>query len=153
MIAAITGLVALWYPGDGGDGDGRSAASNQENSSKTSGTTPTRVPVRTACPTLYDVGVRDGVCVVEVIPGSPAATAGVKVGDIITDVGGRSVEDVDEFQLLLKQTRTGGRVLLFIVRDDAHRRYVRVDLERIEGSKLRLGVQVEDTVPQRLRTR
>jgi len=105
--------------------------------------------IRYWCPgaSVTSTNTEGGVCVVEVIPGSPAERAGVKVGDIITDIGGNSVEDVDEFTKLSKQTHTGDTVLLSTVRGDSRRRYVRVKPENIEGTKLRLGVKVRDVEP------
>jgi len=85
----------------------------------------------------------EGVRVIGVIPDSPADHAGVRVKDIITTVRGRSVEDVDDFRNTLKQVRTGNSILLSLLRD-SHREYVSVKLQRIEGSNLRLGLQVED---------
>jgi hypothetical protein len=120
----------------------RLTASNPDDISELTG----KMPFDNECRPLLD---EDAVCVVGVVSGSPADRAGVKVGDIITDVGGSSVEDVDDFERILKQHRTGDTVLLSIVEDDSHTRYVRVKLEHIEGSKLRLGVQVEDVEPQR----
>jgi S1-C subfamily serine protease len=125
----------------------RLTSGNQEKDNKPPPSTPIAGSVRYWCGGEVS-SVEGGVCVVEVIPGSPADRAEIKVGDIITDMGGNSVKDVDEFTKILKQTRTGDTILISIVRGDSHRRYVRVKPENIEGSKLRLGVTVEDLEPQ-----
>jgi membrane-associated protease RseP (regulator of RpoE activity) len=89
----------------------------------------------------------EGVRVTEVIPDSPAARAGVEVQDIVTDIDGKAIEDVDDFANALKRTRTGETLLLSIIRD-SQRESVPVKLEPIEGTDLKAGVYVEDTVPQ-----
>ena len=96
MASAITAILDL---------SDRLAARNQEEvSAPATGGTP----------------VEEGVRVIEVITGSPADHAGVRVRDIITDVRGRSVEDVDDFRNTLKQAPTGDSILLSLLRD-SHR--------------------------------
>ena len=43
----------------------------------------------------------DGVAVLQVYPGSPAARAGLESGDVVTHVGGQRVSDVDSVQLAI----------------------------------------------------
>ena len=45
---------------------------------------------------------RGGVGIVEVEPGSPAANAGLKVGQVVTEIEGRPVRTPDEFQRLVE---------------------------------------------------
>jgi membrane-associated protease RseP (regulator of RpoE activity) len=103
------------------------------------------VPVKTSVQSMTHLP--EGVRVTEVIPGSPAARAGVEVQDIVTDIDGKAIEDVDDFANALKRTRTGETLLLSIIRD-SQRESVPVKLEPIEGTDLKAGVRVKDTVPQ-----
>jgi hypothetical protein len=139
VASAITAILDL---------SDRLAPRNQGNGSGSKTETPVqeetyRIPVKARPPE----GPAEGVRVIEVIPGSPADHAGVRVQDIITAVRGRSVEDVDDFRKTLKQARTGTSILLSLLRS-SHREYVRVQLQRIVGSDLRLGLRVADIKPQ-----
>ena len=58
----------------------------------------------------------DGVVVAEVEPGSPAAKAGVRPGDVITDVGGQAVASAGAAVTALK-ARTSEPVALRVLRD------------------------------------
>src|SRR6266849_3797017 len=62
-------------------------------------------------------GVRRGVVVAEVEPGSPAAAAGVARGDAITRVDGREVASRDEFEQRIGDHGEGDRVALTLRRD------------------------------------
>jgi hypothetical protein len=96
-----------------------------------------------------------GVRVIEVVTGSPADHAGVRVGDVITGLRGMRVEDVDDFRHILKQARTGDIILINLLRKvhentggfSVRRKFLRAKLERIEGSNLLLGVEVKDVRP------
>jgi hypothetical protein len=91
--------------------------------------------------------VREGVRVMEVIPGSAAERAGVEVQDVITDINGEDLEDVDELKGILKRTQPGERLLLSIVRD-SQRESVFVEPEPIEGTDISFGVLGRDIKPQ-----
>ncbi len=90
--------------------------------------------------------VREGVRVTEVIPDSPAARAGLEVGDVVTDINGESIEDVDEFEAALERARPGDTALISLVRD-SRRESVPVKLEPVEGTDLTLGTRVTDIKP------
>jgi S1-C subfamily serine protease len=62
------------------------------------------------------VGRDRGVEVVEVVPGSPAARAGVRAEDLIVAVAGDPVRGVDDLQRLMTAERIGTPVALAIVR-------------------------------------
>jgi serine protease Do len=55
--------------------------------------------------------------VVEVVDGSPAATAGLRPEDLIVDVGGTPVEGVDDLQRLMAGELIGSRVEATVVRE------------------------------------
>ena len=78
-------------------------------------------------------GVKEGkgVLVSEVVMGSPAATAGLKAGDVIVAVDGRAVATVGELRkaLEIKAGEEKRKLSLTIVRDH-HEQAVPVELER-----------------------
>ena len=61
-------------------------------------------------------GVDSGVLVLSVIPGTPAAAAGLHDGDVITRAGGKTVTSPMQLSELIGRTRTRGSVALDIVR-------------------------------------
>ncbi|HEX7089546.1 MAG TPA: trypsin-like peptidase domain-containing protein [Longimicrobiales bacterium] len=59
-----------------------------------------------------------GIRVVSVEPGSPAAQAGLRPGDVIVALDGEAVAGIDELHRLLTEGRIGRPVVLGIVRED-----------------------------------
>ncbi|RDH49073.1 HhoA/HhoB/HtrA family serine endopeptidase [Fischerella thermalis] len=49
----------------------------------------------------------NGVLVVRVLPNSPAATAGIRRGDVITQVDGQAITSAEQLQNLVEDTRVG----------------------------------------------
>ncbi|MGH7730013.1 MAG: PDZ domain-containing protein [Candidatus Eiseniibacteriota bacterium] len=80
------------------------------------------VHIQSLKPDLADaLGVpgRRGVLVTDVVEDSPAATAGIKGGDVIVEVGGRAVDDVADLRRELRSHE--GRVSVTLVRRGARR--------------------------------
>lgn len=62
---------------------------------------------------------RDGVEVVHVVPGSPAETAGLQVGDVITLVDGEPVSELDRFSREIRRRSPGSTMVITAHRGDA----------------------------------
>lgn len=62
------------------------------------------------------LGQEAGLLIVSVEPESPAAAAGLLVGDILTALQGEPLQDVDELQTLLARLEAGGEVASSYVR-------------------------------------
>ena len=58
-----------------------------------------------------------GALIAEVTPGSPGEQAGLKPGDIVTELDGKSVTDSRQLQLMIAEKPPGSRVSMKIVRD------------------------------------
>lgn len=65
----------------------------------------------------YSLGASSGAYVVEVMSGSPADTAGIKSGDIITAVDGESITSADGMILAIRSKNVGDTVSVTFVRD------------------------------------
>ena len=59
----------------------------------------------------------DGALVTTVDSGSPAAKAGLKEGDFVTEVDGQKIKDMRHLRLIVSQTAPGKKVSLKILRD------------------------------------
>jgi S1-C subfamily serine protease len=68
--------------------------------------------------------------VVGVYPLSPAAAAGIKIGDIITTVDGSTITGGDELTQILVKRRPGEEVTLGVLRDD-HETKIKVTLGQL----------------------
>ena len=62
------------------------------------------------------IGVKEGILVSQVAPGSPAEKAGLKVGDIIVAIDGEKVREVRELQFRVMKTPPGTEITLTILR-------------------------------------
>jgi serine protease Do len=70
----------------------------------------------------FGLPVQQGIIVLEVEPGSPAARAGLRVQDIITQIGGDAVATGGDLRRILRERRPGEQVRLTLVRPPGGRR-------------------------------
>ena len=61
----------------------------------------------------------NGLRVVEVVPGSPAARAGIRVGDVVTAANGEKVLTAQDLQKLMLNLRAGSRLSVTLIRNGA----------------------------------
>ena len=66
---------------------------------------------------FFDSKDNRGAIVTQVESGSPAAKAGVKVGDLITSLDGKEVSDASQLQVNVGQTRPGTTIKLSVLRE------------------------------------
>jgi serine protease Do len=90
---------------------------------------------------------RGGVVVERVTPRSPAAAAGVRIGDVLTEIDGNGVQDGRALQLVLAKRLAGEKVRLGLLRDRT-KLEIEVTLAKREAlydprSLSRLGVDPE----------
>lgn len=63
------------------------------------------------------LGIREGVLIAQVVPGSPAEKAGIKVGDIIIEVNGKKIKDARDLQFTIMKIKPGTKVTITVLRD------------------------------------
>jgi serine protease Do len=107
---------------------------------------------------FFQVTNNEGAVVTQVESGSPAAKAGLKVGDVITGIDGRAVSDAGELQVEVGQQRPGTTIHLELLRD-AQKVNVPVTLEAMGSrdgvqengthahGKMRWGLSLADVTP------
>jgi len=102
------------------------------------------------------IGVKEGILVAQVMKGSPADRAGLKVGDIIVALNGRKLEDVRDLQLSIMKTKPGTEVTLTIIRE-GKKKEIKVKVgelpEKVSGKPKAyegedLGLSLRDLTPK-----
>lgn len=64
----------------------------------------------------FDLGVKTGALVLSVVSGSAAAKAGLRPGDVITELAGEPIHNVDDLLAVLRKHKPGERVDVTFVR-------------------------------------
>jgi len=72
-----------------------------------------------AVPIADRLGQKLGLRVVEVVPGSPAGTAGIYLGDILITAGGEAVQSVQALQRLMLGPAIGADLPITVLRRNA----------------------------------
>lgn len=66
---------------------------------------------------VHDLTVTYGAFVVEIVPASPAAQAGIKTGDVIIAVDNKKVKTWDDLIASVRNKKVGDKVTLTVIRD------------------------------------
>jgi len=74
-------------------------------------------PVTPEVSEFFKLGERSGALVAEVVEGGPAAAAGIKNGDVITEFNGKKIADPRHLRLTASQTQPKTTVPVKIIRD------------------------------------
>jgi S1-C subfamily serine protease len=74
------------------------------------------VPLHRRVVRFHELGVESGVFVVSVEPGSPAARAGVRDGDLVVGYGEKAIASIDDLHRLLTEEQAGTHPNLTIIR-------------------------------------
>jgi len=73
----------------------------------------------------------DEVVVTDVTPGSPAANKGLRSGDIIAKVAGKTVTSVEDIQKAVKSA--AGKAVLFLVKNKRGNRFIALKPDQAMG--------------------
>ena len=100
--------------GEGSDEEEKGKASNEDSRGKIG------VSVQELTPQVRQMGgleaTTQGLLVVHVKEVSPAADAGLTDGDIITQVNGKTVTEMEEFSRIVKAAKSGDYLRLYVYR-------------------------------------
>src|SRR5580700_8864670 len=83
---------------------------------------------------FFQMNKAEGALISDVQPDAPGAKAGLRTGDVITELDGKPVTDAGQLQMLVAQKRPGETIHLQIVRDSKPTT-VAVTLEALGGDK------------------
>jgi serine protease Do len=83
---------------------------------------------------FFNMNKAEGALVSDVTPDAPGAKAGLRTGDVITELDGKSVNDAGQLQMLVGQKRPGETIHLQVVRDSKPMS-VAVTVEALGGDK------------------
>ena len=105
---------------------------------------------------FFQMNKAEGALVSDVTPDAPGAKAGLRTGDVITELDGKPVTDAGQLQMLVGQKRPGETIHLLVVRDSKPMS-VAVTVEALGGDKGtevasgerkgRWGLQLADLTP------
>ena len=83
---------------------------------------------------FFDMKKAEGALVSDVQPDAPGAKAGLRSGDVITELDGKAVSDAGQLQMIVGQKRPGDTIHLQVVRDSKPMN-IAVTLEALGGDK------------------
>ena len=83
---------------------------------------------------FFQMNKAEGAVVSEVEPDTPGAKAGLRTGDVITELDGKPVTDAGQLQMTVGQKRPGDTIHLLVVRDSKPTS-IPVTLEALGGGK------------------
>ncbi|MBP0014975.1 MAG: trypsin-like peptidase domain-containing protein [Roseofilum sp. SBFL] len=66
----------------------------------------------------FKISAEQGVLIVQVMPQSPAAQAGIRAGDVITEIDGKPMREATEIQQAVQNTQVGSSLNVLIRRGD-----------------------------------
>src|SRR5580700_6013629 len=83
---------------------------------------------------FFEMKKAEGALVSDVQPGAPGAKAGLRTGDVITELDGKPVTDAGQLQMMVGQKRPGETIHLQVMRDSKPAT-IAVTLEALGGGK------------------
>lgn len=100
-----------------------------------------------------DLGIKEGVGIHEVLENSPAAKAGINAGDVVIEVDGKQVKDVNELQRKIGNFKPGDTTKLKVLSyNDKKARTVSVKIGELPENEKEVGERVspKDQEPDKL---
>jgi serine protease Do len=99
---------------------------------------------------------RNGAIVSDVFKGDPADLAGIKVGDIVTEINGKSIKDTHDLLLTIASLHVGEKVSIKVIRDGKEmvfpvtvsERKDKPEVTSTKGSKEYFGITAQELTPE-----
>jgi serine protease Do len=99
---------------------------------------------------------KNGALVADVFPGDPADKAGIKVGDIITEINGKVVKDTHELLLTIATLHVGDKASIKVLRDGKEilcavivsERKDQQEVAAVRASKGHYGIAAQEITPE-----
>jgi serine protease Do len=107
---------------------------------------------------FFDMKEAKGAIITQVEPGSPGSRAGLKTGDVVTEVNGKTVTDAGQMQVMVGQTPPDTKISLTVIRN-GKQTTIPVTLEEMggrsagnhpsgaESGKMKWGLGLQDLTP------
>jgi serine protease Do len=93
----------------------------------------------------FDISNTEGILIGDVVDGTPAKKAGLNTGDVILEMNGKRVSDVNAFRLEVADQRVGEKIELLVLRDGQKKR-IDVVLDERPNSAVARGDKQETEV-------
>jgi serine protease Do len=100
---------------------------------------------------------RRGAIISEVFKGDPAERAGIRAGDVVTEINGRKIKDTHDLLLSIASFHVGDKVSIKVIRDGREMTFQVTVVERKDqpevaaakgGTYEQFGIAVEDITPE-----
>jgi serine protease Do len=101
---------------------------------------------------------KSGALISDVFKGDPADKAGLKAGDVVTDINGKKVKDTHDLLLMIASMRVGDRITVKVLRDGTEQAFQVAVEERTDSKEMAraqsrdekqdFGITVQDITPQ-----
>ncbi|EDM25845.1 Peptidase S1C, Do [Lentisphaera araneosa HTCC2155] len=92
-------------------------------------------------------GVKSGILISQVSPGSPAEDAGLLSGDVIVKLKGKAIKNLADFRNKIAMEKPGDKILLDIIREDKEKevKIVVGSRDKVLAKVEKYGLTVEET--------
>ena len=98
---------------------------------------------------------RNGALISDVFKGDPADAAGIKVGDIVIEINGKSIKDTHELLITVAAAHVGEKMAIKVVRDGKEMVFTVIVSERKDGKEIastkgssHFGIVAEEISPE-----
>lgn len=81
------------------------------------------LPITAQVKGRFNLPVESGIYIVKVVPGGPAANAGIKDGDVVLEANGKKIENAQNLKEIMDKKKIGDKVTLLILRGNDYKKF------------------------------